>query len=109
MIYITQCKCPHEHCIVAVAWESENAHEDAAEKDGWQRTLADKVREAVEAGIMNAYCGLCHSREFVYTSHLTRWETIEEAAPYLYELERRQLVTAAILGPINDVKRKNSN
>ena len=32
MIYITQCKCPQDHCIVALAWDDAVAQQEQMEK-----------------------------------------------------------------------------
>lgn len=104
MIFITQCQCPHEHCLIAFAWEGEQSEQEKAE-----RSLKEQLGQLTAAGVLNPWCGLCKSRDFHYRTHRTIWKTLEEATPHLYEAERRQLETAAILGPINEAARKGSN
>lgn len=104
MIYITQCKCPHDHCIVALAWDGESSTQEENE-----RVLANQIAAAIAAHLINPWCALCNSREFSYSSRVTPWKTLEEAAPHLYEAERQQMITGAVLGPINDAKRRAGN
>jgi hypothetical protein len=104
VIYITQCKCPHDHCIVAVAWEGEEADTERQERE-----FKDDLQRVFESKALNPWCGLCLSRDFHYTTHRTVWNTIEEAKPHLLDAQRQQLTTAAILGPLNEAKRKGAN
>lgn len=103
-VYITQCKCPHEHCIVAVAWEGEES-----EKEQQEREFKDGMQKVFDSRALNPWCGLCLSREFHYSTHRTVWKTVEEAKPHLYESEVRQLATGVILGELNEQKRRSSN
>lgn len=101
MIYITQCKCLHNHAIMALAWEGKEE-----ERPTMEREFKEDLEEVFASGLLNPWCGLCMSREFHYDTHRTIWGTLEEAMPHLYESEFAQRLTAAVQGPINAAKRK---
>ena len=89
-VRIVQCLCPERHCIVATAYESETGDAIPEILEG----LKDGVAALIAGRGMNPWCGLCHSREWRYEDQATRFQTMEEATPYLREQAKNQLVTA---------------
>jgi purine-nucleoside phosphorylase len=93
VIYIAQCLCPSRHCIAALAFDPRDTTPEAA-TELLRMTIEDHIRRQV----INPWCGLCHSRDFLYDAQPTRFKSMDEAKPYLLELERRQLSLAALVG-----------
>jgi len=97
-VWIAQCLCgPARHCIVAATAEAgtpEEARREALEP------LKAAVRRMTADGSIDAWCGLCGAAEpgWRYEVGRTRWRTHEEALPTLQEMERRMILTSALLG-----------
>jgi hypothetical protein len=62
--------------------------------------LREALRDAISAGVLNPWCGLCKARSetFRYETARTPYGTLEEAEPYLRRAERDQLAAAALFG-----------
>ena len=95
-VWIAQCLCPDRHCILAAAGVAEGRAEAAA----IERTLRDNVAGLLARRVLNPWCGLCRApiTSWAYELGRTRWRTMAEAKLALEEAERKQRLTAALLG-----------
>lgn len=96
MIHITQCLCENRHTILAAAWDDRDPAYTA------EHALAD-LKRAVELatevkGIVNPWCGICHSRNWHYEDGVTKFTSMAEAWPSLKECEREQMEARAAFG-----------
>jgi len=92
MIHLAQCLCPARHCIVAAAY-------DPATRTLGVEGLRAEVARIVDLGNADPWCGLCGAKRdsWTYEDGVTRWKTIEEARPFLEELEAAQQRAALAL------------
>lgn len=96
MIHIIQCLCPHRHCIMAIAYDSETiAPADA------MLGLMVTVESAVEVKEINPWCHICQSRDWHYEDAPTRFKTIDEAEPVLKLMEQMQKDTHDLFAKLN--------
>lgn len=97
-VYIAQLKCPSNHCILAAAGEYET--EEAAQVL-WHK-VKKRFDDLIERKLADPGCGLCGSRIFHVDLMKTRFETMEEAKPYLIESGLRQTATSLIFKALHD-------
>jgi hypothetical protein len=95
MVRIVQCLCPQRHCIMAYAYEPGETIlgglvVDQANAVGVMRNFVDI---SIRHGLMNPWCGLCHSREWIYEDAASIFRTMEEARPALKIEEEAQRLT----------------
>jgi hypothetical protein len=98
-VWVAQCLCPDRHCILAATGVADSA--EAASADiAWP--LREAVEKALQAALLNPWCGLCHAppHEWRYEVGRTRFSTLEEAAPLLQRLEAEQAATRAAFGDL---------
>jgi hypothetical protein len=75
------------------------ADDEAATKP-METALRDGIDEAIEAGTLNPWCGICGAKRdsWAYEAGRTRFRTMAEAEAPLREQERRNALTNAIFG-----------
>lgn len=86
MVKIAQCLCPQRHCMTALAGEFD--------ADVLEGMLRQTVAEALLTWL-HPYCGLCGATVATWTYEVgeTKWQTMEEAKPFLREAEAEQAKT----------------
>jgi hypothetical protein len=96
-VWIAQCLCPQRHCIMA-AYGVADSEEAASAEIAWP--LREAVDEALQAGLLNPWCGICKagSEMWRYEVGRTKFRTKEEAAPLLQRLEAAQAATRMVFG-----------
>ena len=91
MIWITQWLCPQRHASIALAWDDQETSSMEIEKRG---------EEIYNSGAINRWCGICCGE--LHSEHgRTRFQTMDEAKPFLKECERANAEARAILGNRN--------
>jgi hypothetical protein len=93
-VYIGQLKCPSNHCVVGVVGEYE---QDDEAKAALSLALGLMFGALVRAGTLKNEYGICHSTHLLVHVGASRFATMEEAAPFLRELEERQRFTRQYL------------
>jgi hypothetical protein len=93
-VYIAQLKCPSNHCVFAGAGEYES---DTEAQTALPLNLGLQFGALVRAKVLNNECGICHSTNLQVQVGVTRWNTLEDAAPHLRALEEAQLASAQFL------------
>jgi len=98
-IWIAQCLCPARHAIMGLAG-SADSEQEATTEIAW--TLREAVEEALQAGKINPWCGLCHApdADWRYELGRTPFHTIEEALPVLRQSEAEQAAVRAAFGDL---------
>jgi hypothetical protein len=91
-VRIVQLLCPSRHAIAAYAYESPRGEPLAAEMVRFRAG----VQAALETGLAWR-CELCRSETLVYEDARTRFDSLEEAGPYLRQLEAEQLESRTAL------------
>jgi hypothetical protein len=95
-VWVAQCLCgPQRHCIIAAAGEAEDRFgAEAAVLEPLRAQSAEQLRK----GLLNPWCGLCHSpaANWFFDLGRTRWRTPAEARPALPQSEAEQAVTRAL-------------
>lgn len=81
MIWITEWLCPNRHNAIGVAWDDNDKTREGAESFG---------EEVFLSGLVNRWCGICSGPLHVETQQTT-YDSMEEAAPYLKELQAASL------------------
>lgn len=79
-IHITQCHCSHHHCIAAAVWE-----EPYRTPESMIATLKESITTAIDDGLMNPWCGVCHDDEFVYSDEVVASD-FEDAMRHALEM-----------------------
>jgi hypothetical protein len=95
-VRIAQLLCLRRHCILAAAYESP----DGAAILEKAATVKAKFDEAVQAGILNPWCGLCAGSEMHVEDHATEFRSLAEATPRLSEEEKKQLKTGEAIAKL---------
>jgi hypothetical protein len=97
MVRIVQCLCPSRHCIMAIAYlPGITSTPDVSDEDITltEANAADHLRlmveDAVGAGWLDPWCGICRSRDFHYEDGRTAFQTLAEAYPVMKALEDAQ-------------------
>lgn len=101
-VHITQCLCPKRHCIIAIAYEEgkpvpgcgDLVFQDGQEAEAGLKAL---VEHFVQDGQLNHWCGICHSRTFIYEDKATGFESLEAAWPFLMRTQLENLATRMAL------------
>ena len=91
-VRIVQLLCPLRHCFIALAYDSPDG-EPIPEMEVKLREGFDRM---VQKGAKPS-CGICDSKKLHAEDSATRFETMEEARPFLQEAERRQAATRQYL------------
>jgi hypothetical protein len=88
-IHLVQLLCPQRHCVVAGAYPAgEITFEEVCHYlDLKLAAMGGKRR-----------CGICGSSDLHFEDGVTRFQTMEEALPFLREEERKQALTRALIG-----------
>jgi hypothetical protein len=93
MIHIIQVLCPDRHCVLGMAYDPVDLAPDEA-----MLGFKQLVQQLLDSKALNPHCGICGSTCWGYDDAATKYETIEEARPYLEESERAQALARAVLG-----------
>lgn len=88
-VRIIQLLCPARHCMMAVAYESATGEALPDKMQAFQ----ESVKIGFGARVFNPWCGICRSHQLVYEDGATIFKTMEEAMPFLREMEKRQAWT----------------
>lgn|SRR5262245_9786990 len=93
-VRLCQCLCPQRHCIVAVAYTLAEMSDEQAIGD-----LTERLNRLLDSKAMNPWCGLCQAprNKWHYEVGITRFASMEEAAPVLKASQSAQLATAEFL------------
>jgi len=97
-VWIAQCLCgPKRHAIMAASGMATD-ESDALAVLG--KPLREQIEEAVRAGVVNPWCGLCGAGKdaWQYEVGRTRWRTLVEAAPHLQQAEAANIAASLLLG-----------
>ena len=89
-VYLAQLKCPSNHCVLACAGECSTA----AEVEALEVNLREAFALMTETEVIDAWCGLCKSRDLHVHNAATPYATMAEAETTLRGLEREQRATA---------------
>jgi hypothetical protein len=94
-VWICQCLCPDRHCIMMA---SDVMPDIFTAKTELSARLRDVIERAIKDSILNPWCGMCRlpSSKFQYETTPTRYDTLEEAAPFFERLQREQRQIAAL-------------
>lgn len=96
-VHITQCLCPHRHCIAALAWE---------EPDYTPETAIAKLRSAIEDAVaqkvIHYRCGICHSTDLTYEDGITKFESLSEAMNDISRSQEEQARTRRMLDALRN-------
>lgn len=92
-IRIVQLLCPQRHCVIAMAYLSENGAPDPSATEA----VKERFDSAVQCRMLNPWCDICKSRDLHTEDGATRFSTLEEARPFLEDSERAQHATAIYL------------
>ena len=88
MVRLVQLLCPSRHCVLALPYvPGESPVPDTTvflTEENAAGFLKEGFDELVGAGLQ-AWCGLCHSRELVYEDRETKFRTMDDALPELQE------------------------
>lgn len=93
-VHLIQLLCPERHALIALAYE---VGSDGMGDKARLRRLKHQWAEMIASGAVNPWCGICGSRELRYETAVTRWDTLEQAAPSLKEEERRNALARAVI------------
>lgn len=94
MVRITQCLCPQRHAIMAFAYQTDGGEHDI-DAEAAKAALRYAVDEAVQAKVINPWCGLCGSRDWHYEDNPSKFGSMDEARPELERLERENATARA--------------
>jgi len=102
-VWICQCLCPDRHCVLAAAGEADT------EADAVERVRTPLRRDIVgllRTGILNPWCALCNANRATWRYELRRtaFATMDEAAPYLKEVEAANLATNRAWGDLHKTR-----
>lgn len=97
-VWITQCLCPQRHCIMAAAFDDQQAEP----KEG-ERELREALESAFQKGEINRYCHICESAQLSYETRRTPFVSMQEALPVLRIWEAAQIAIRAKI----DTERKS--
>ena len=88
-IHLIQCLCPERHAIMAVMYDPERISAEGA-LAGFQQV----VELALQQKVIRQRCEICkRDVEFHYEDAVTKFNSIEEAAPLARQIEAQQLAT----------------
>lgn len=86
-VYLIQLLCPKRHCVIASAFEE-------------GQNTPDKVIEAMKQQMkknhINPWCGLCGSPKLNFEVAKTKFDSLVEAGPVLFEEQMKQMITRAL-------------
>jgi hypothetical protein len=87
-VRIVQMLCPERHCIVGNAYQSP----DGEPIEEMRSRLLEFFRGLCAHGAEDR-CGICHSRKYTIEDAPTRFQTMDEAIPYLADNAAQQKAT----------------
>jgi hypothetical protein len=101
-VWVAQCLCPSQHCILANAGEAETI----AEAQYIGTVLREVIEGLIANAVMNPWCSLCRATALTWRYELTRttFETMEAAEPIL---RRSESIQAAVNAMFGDLKRSD--
>jgi hypothetical protein len=96
-VWLVQCKCPKNHCIMALAFEDDPGRPDL--RPGHEMTLRMKVGDMIVSGSINPHCAICLEPwgGWRYESRPTKYRTMAEAKPALLATEAKQNFTRGMV------------
>jgi hypothetical protein len=95
-VWIAQCLCPQRHAICATSGKAK----DVTDASELAVSLRAQVREMIDDGTINPWCGLCAAKAETWTYELgrTRFGSMQEAEPELRQSEREQAHVRRLFG-----------
>lgn len=88
MVRIVQLICPKHHCIMGGAYEEgRSSYEETV------RLISDFMKSSA----VEHRCALCGSTDLHFEDARTKFQTLQEAAPYLAEQQRQNAMTRALI------------
>ena len=105
-VWICQCLCPGRHCMMATVGEAESETEAEI---AVRTPLRRKIVEALSAGILNPWCAMCGANRatWKYEVSRTRFATMEDAIPHMFEAEAANMATNLLWGDTHKPERPN--
>ena len=92
MIWLTQWLCPSRHCSIALIWDPEVDHRIDIVKKG----------EAIYAAkVVGRFCGICGSQDLHAEHAQTKYQTLEEAEPFMRGFQQENDVSRKAVGDTN--------
>jgi len=92
VIHLTQYMCPKRHAVLAAAWDDQEVTAQEAQVNFERRV------EVLHSRWLDRRCAICDQDvEFHFEDGVTEFATMEEAMPYLLEMERAQVATRQYL------------
>ena len=95
--HIVQCLCgPQRHCIMALAYEPGETCISGRDRPVTADAAPDLLRTFLDAAIVtkqiNPWCAICRTprAQWVFEDAVLIFDTLEEAQPYLRQLEEQQ-------------------
>lgn len=93
MIYLLQCKCPQNHCILAMCFDDADMSTAEAEY-----LFREQVELWITAGLVNRRCEMCSADVVLhFECASTVFRTMAEAKPVLEAAQEAQRRTAAMM------------
>jgi hypothetical protein len=82
-IWIAQILCPKRHCILASAFDvADHSPQEATAE------LIAQVERLLALHKIDPWCGICRSSDWKAEAAPTKWATMDQARPFIEELER---------------------
>lgn len=100
-LHIIQLLCPKRHCIIATVYEIEPGVDDAIALSRFR----EQWIAMTTTGGYNPWCGICGSHDLTFETANTRWDTLEEARPFLRDEQLNNAITRA---QIDDAKERRN-
>jgi hypothetical protein len=85
VIHLVQHLCPKRHCIMAVAFNSDDSNEGEA---------IESLKEGERSLGVYPFCGICGSTDLTFECRATPFKTMEEARPVLAIVQRANIDAA---------------
>jgi hypothetical protein len=95
-VRLVQFLCPHRHCIVAGAYE---------EGQGSKEKTIGILQDSMRALGIEERCALCGSTDLEFEDRLTKYATMQEAAPALGETAQKNAMTRELIDSFRATRR----
>jgi hypothetical protein len=105
-VWLCQCLCPGRHALMAAADE---AASEAEAQHKVRAVLRRAVAMLLQSGVMGQECAICGAKRATWRYELRRTDfaSMDEARPYLEQLQLENLVMNALWGDIHKTQRPN--
>lgn len=87
-VYLVQLLCPERHCVLAAAFE---------EGENTPDKVIAEMKEQMKQNNINPWCGLCGSPKLTFETAPTKYDSLQAAAPVLFEEQLKQMFTRAVM------------